>query len=257
MTPTKTIQIEDLALPIISDMVWETIGTSILGKLTCGQLSRPLYLAVNKGLTALGGKWNRKLGGHVFPTDPRPHLASLLDTGKIDVEKDGFFVTPHAIGRQMAEMAELYPGVAILEPSAGTGELAEAILSVAPTCNLSVAEKNEQRQQVLDAKNFYLLVRGPYDFLTYDVGKWTRIIQNPPFEDGQDILHIRRAYDCLSARGILVSVISEGTFFREYKRDVDFRQWLAGLQHRIVSLGDGAFKASGTMVKARLVKITK
>jgi hypothetical protein len=31
-----------------------------------GQLSRESYVAVNEIITRIGGRWNRKLGGHVF-----------------------------------------------------------------------------------------------------------------------------------------------------------------------------------------------
>ena len=52
----KTVKITDEALPIIAAMEWEWENDNlVIGRLTCGQLDRPLYLAVNKGLDALGG----------------------------------------------------------------------------------------------------------------------------------------------------------------------------------------------------------
>jgi len=51
----KTVKITDEALPIIAAMEWEWENDNlVIGRLTCGQLDRPLYLAVNKGLDALG-----------------------------------------------------------------------------------------------------------------------------------------------------------------------------------------------------------
>ena len=250
----KMVNIADEALPIIATMEWED-DDKIIGQLTCGQLNRALYVKVNKALDALGGKWNRKLGGHVFLVDPRPQIQALLDTGKVEVKRDGYFPTPRAVGLEMADMAWLTPGMRVLEPSAGTGELAEAIVEAEPAVNLRVAEKDPRRQQVLKDKGLRLLAEGNYDFLACDVGTWPRIIQNPPFENGQDIDHVQYAYEHLEENGFLVSVMSESPFFDSRSKARHFRQWLAMLDHQIIELERGAFSGSGTGVKAKLVII--
>jgi len=256
MSLVKTVNIADEALPIIGAMEWENNG-KVIGRLTCGQLDRDLYLAVNKALDALGGKWNRKQGGHVFPVDPRPQIQAMLGTGQVEVKRDGYFPTPHAIGLEMADMAWLTPGMRVLEPSAGTGELAEAIIEAEPGALLWVAEKDPRRQQVLRDKGFGLLAEDGYDFLTYDVGLWPRIIQNPPFEEGQDVDHVRRAYECLESGGVLVSVMSASPFFRDDSKSRLFRQWLDRQDSQVIDLEQGAFKESGTGVKAKMVVIHK
>jgi hypothetical protein len=93
MTLTKNIKIDTSALNIIAGMQWETTPKGVVGRIVGGQLERKLYEAVNKGLDALGGKWNRGMGGHVFGTDPRPQVEALLGTGVVVVEHDGFFRT--------------------------------------------------------------------------------------------------------------------------------------------------------------------
>jgi len=143
----------------------------------------------------------------------------------------------------------------VLEPSAGTGELAEAILLEEPGCELWVAEKDVCRQQVLVDRGLQLLATGPYDFLTHDVGAWPRIVQNPPFEQGQDIAHVRCAFSCLALGGILVSVMSEGPFFRGEQKYVEFWEWLEGQVHYVIDLEPGAFRESGTSVKARIIVV--
>jgi len=79
----KTVKVASEALPIIAAMEWEQEGDRIIGRLACGVLKGQLYLAVNKGLEALGGKWDRRKQGHVFRLDPRPQLAELLNSGKV------------------------------------------------------------------------------------------------------------------------------------------------------------------------------
>ena len=256
MSLTKMVSIADEALPIIGAMGWEDNG-KVVGRLTCGQLDRALYVKVNQALDALGGKWNRKQGGHVFPVDPRPQIQALLDTGQVEVKRDGYFPTPRLIGLEMAEMAWLVPGMRVLEPSAGTGELAAAIIEAEPAALLWVAEKDPQHQRVLKDKGLGLLAEGDYDFLTYDVGLWPRIIQNPPFEEGQDVDHVRRAYECLEFGGVLVSIMGESPFFRDDSKGRLFRQWLNRQDCQVIDLEQGVFKESGTGVKAKLVVIHK
>jgi 16S rRNA G1207 methylase RsmC len=141
----------------------------------------------------------------------------------------------------------------ILEPSAGTGELADTILEAEPSCNIYVIEKNEQRSQVLKNKGYQVIGT---DFFDHK-GRWARIIQNPPFEEFQDIAHVRHAYECLAPGGRLVSVMGEGAFFRNNGLAAEFRGWLDELGGYDIDLLAGAFKSSGTNVKARLVVIDK
>jgi len=81
------------------------------------------------------------------------------------------------------------------------------------------------------------------------------IIMNPPFEHAQDIQHVQHAYQFLAEGGTLVSIMSEGTFFRENAQD--FRGWLNELSGYDEDLPAGAFKESGTNVKTRIVVINK
>ena len=252
MVLTKVLQFDDDVLTVIDGMTWEQHGASFAGMIQ-GQLDRSLYVKVNKALAAMGGKWNRKRGAHIFKTDPRPEIDGLLDTGSLTVERDGYFPTPAPIGEAMARMATLKPGCVVLEPSAGTGELAEAILGVEPTALVICGEKNAARVDVLRAKG---LDARQWDFLQYE-GQHRYIIQNPPFEESQDIAHVLHAYDCLKPGGVLVSVMGEGAFFREDRKAQVFRQWLDTVRHDIVNLQAGAFHSSGTDIKARIVRIVR
>ena len=255
MTLTKTIHIDDDALEVIGEMEWVEDGNAVIGKIVGGQLERKLYEAVNKGLDALGGKWNRSKKGHVFIIDPRPSIQDMLDTGTVILERDGYFPTPLEIGKRIAEYANIGVAADVLEPSAGTGELAEAILETQPHCNLWVGEKNADRRAILEARPFNVL---PYtDFLKYDTRKWDIIIQNPPFEELQDIDHVLHAYSLLVPGGVLVSVMGNAPFFREDKKAKKFRDWLQSVRHEIYDLQVGSFKASGTMVGSKIIVIFK
>jgi len=85
---------------------------------------------------------------------------------------------------------------------------------------------------------------------------------NPPFEKGQDIEHIRHAYELLAAGGRLVAIASEGPFFRSDAKSVAFREWLCGLDDAFDEVlpadtftGVAAFRQTG--VKTRLLVLNK
>ncbi|MBU2249746.1 MAG: hypothetical protein KKD77_23570 [Gammaproteobacteria bacterium] len=118
---TKKIVLDKSVLEIIESMEWNYNGT--LGKITCGQLDRDVYEKVNLALEQLGGKWNRKQGGHVFAMDPRPRVKGLVESGVLTVERDGFFETPFPIVQWMLE--RVTPVGRLLEPQAGLGAIVE------------------------------------------------------------------------------------------------------------------------------------
>lgn len=246
---TKTLKFDDAVLTIIRAMEWQDDGK--LGILTCGQLDRDLYERVNKALVAMGGKWNRSKGGHIFPLDPRPKVEGLVVSGELIVERDGFFETPIEVVLRMLDLVK--PVGNVLEPSAGLGAIVNNIDY--PIRNMYCVEKNEQRAVVLYEKGY-----GVYcgDFLALNpVQCFDTIFMNPPFEEGQDIDHVRHAYNFLKRGCKMVSVMSEGTFFRDDRKAVAFREELEKIPSSIEKLPEGSFKVSGTGVNTRLVYLRK
>ncbi len=67
------------------------------------QLARPDYEALNKVLTGLGGKWNRKAKAHVFPFPIEEHLAAVKESGTYVDRKSalGFFETPEDLAASL------------------------------------------------------------------------------------------------------------------------------------------------------------
>jgi hypothetical protein len=232
-------------------MRWDNDGC--LGIITGGQLDRKLYERLNKALEAMGGKWNRKAAGHVFTSDPRPHVEGLLENGILQIERDGFFETPPAVVQRMLVLVPIQRrDCLVLEPSAGLGAIANAL--PVPREQVICVEKNSERCKELTARGFTRVHCGNFlDICDYTVD---RIYMNPPFEDGQDIDHVRHAFDCLAPGGMMVAVMSEGAFFREDHRSCEFREWLTALGGYSERLPQGSFKESGTGVNARLVVLS-
>ena len=87
--------------------------------------------------------------------------------------------------------------------------------------DITAIEVNRTLEPVLSAKGHDVVFS---DFLEHQ-GQYDRILMNPPFEGGSDIDHVMHAFDCLKPGGRLVSIMSEGPFFRSDKTSKGFRAW--------------------------------
>ncbi len=166
----------------------------------------------------------------------------------------GFFPTPKRVIDEMMERAYLEEGQTILEPSAGKGDIADALKEAG--YNVVVIEVRPALQNILEMKGHEVVGD---DFLEH-ADTYDRILMNPPFEGKQDIDHVQHAYKLLNPGGRLVAIMGEGAFGRSQKKDVAFREWLAevgGISERLENAfkGKDSFKQTG--VTSRIVEITK
>ena len=212
-----------------------------------GQLDRALYVKTNKALDAAGGKWNRSAKAHIFPGDAAEAIDQMMLTGEIIAAKQefGYFPTPPAIVQRLIDLAKLAPGMLALEPSAGRGAIAKALVTAG--CRVDSVELLPEnvaalREDFPDARE--------HDFLTYEpTPVYDRVVMNPPFARQADIHHVTHAAQFLKDDGLLVSVMSNGVTFRENKLTADFRERVHYSGGWFEDLPDGAFKDSGTMVR--------
>lgn len=185
-------------------------------------------------------------------------LKDALATGVQVVAADQLFPTPPDLAARMVAEADIWASHEVLEPSAGTGSIADAILAVGvrPVC----CEINCKLCDVLSAKG-YQVVAG--DFLerfseldpvddvgtvTYEMVKWDRIVMNPPFENGKDIKHVQHAMKILVPGGRLVAIVAGGP------RQAEALRPIASLWEPLPA---GTFKSSGTNVNTVLMVYDK
>lgn len=139
----------------------------------------------------------------------------------------GFFPTPRPLIERMLQLADIRSHQSILDPSAGKGDILDAIEEKFHDKDLSfyAAEINSTLRNILSKKGYGLV---SVDFLSYPVvqRKFDRILMNPPFEQGQDADHVTHALQMLEPGGRLVAIVSEGLFFRKYKKEKAFRELL-------------------------------
>lgn len=189
------------------------------------------------------------------PEQKKQREMEALERELIGKQIPGYFPTPKAVVEQMLEKAEIEPGMSVLEPSAGKGNIADLIRDEAPEAKLSTIEISGTLRPVLEAKGHKVIGD---DFLQHK-GAYDRIVMNPPFEQGQDMEHVMHAYGLLKPGGRLVAIMSEGSFFRSDKKATAFREWLEDVVGESEKLPDKSFYSSErpTGVSTRLVVIDK
>jgi len=234
-------------------------------RLTCGQLDRKDYVAVNKVLEAMGGKWNRKLSGHVFENDPTDVLDDIILTGEVTDAKREFqaFYTPETVATRLVELANIQDGEFCLEPSAGKGHILRFMTEY--DCDIDYCEiMKYETGDITSASNEWSIGKARVnhkadDFLTYEPGEvYDKVIANPPFSKQQDIDHVSHMIDCCKPGGRVVTIMSPGFTFRQDKKTKAFRDKLDTCAHyETHEVESGAFKESGTMVKTVILVINK
>lgn len=223
-----------------------------------GQLDRALYTQTNKVLEAAGGKWDKKAKAHLFPVDAADAMEQIIQTGEVTlirtIQQDfGYFPTPPAVVARLMELAEVEPGMLVLEPSAGQGAIARALFDAGAV--VDCVELLQANFDVLAKQAPYNAVRQG-DFLTITPEPdYDRVVMNPPFARQADIHHVNHALLFLKLEGLLVSVMSAGVVFRDNVLAKVFRDRVLARGGTIEPLPDGAFKDSGTGVRTVVVRI--
>lgn len=168
----------------------------------------------------------------------------------------GYFPTPPDVVYRIMMLADIRPGMRVLEPSAGKGNIADEVRKQQPEAQLDVIEIWASLRNILRLKGHNLVHD---DCLTWQPDAlYDRIVMNPPFEKFADITHVQAMYKLLKPGGTLVSVMGESAFFRKEKVSDAFRDWLHEVGQS-VELPEGAFNSSErpTGVKTKLVIIEK
>jgi predicted RNA methylase len=171
-----------------------------------------------------------------------------------------FFPTPKPVAARMVGMAGIEPGQRVLEPSAGNGNIADAVRAAG--AQPDVVEVSDALRQILEAKGHTLVGR---DFESYEPGAvYDRIVMNPPFGTGTaatDAAHVKRAFAMLRPGGRLVAIVSEGLFGRSDAKAKAFRAWLEEVNGRDEKLPSGTFEDKAelatTGVATRIIVVNK
>ncbi len=249
------MKVDDAVLNVLSNA--QTDGALL--KLV-GQLDRALYARTNKVLEAAGGKWNRKLQAHAFDGDAAEAMEQIILTGQVASTKTkaqqfAYFPTPANVAARVIELAEIEPGMLVLEPSAGRGALAFPAAAAGATVDcVELMDENfislfgDDRLGKVQQADFLSIAPSPL---------YARVVMNPPFDKQADIRHVTHALNFVKSGGLLVAIMSSSVTFRDNKLTTDFRALIRESGGDIEAIEDGAFKESGTMVRTVIVTLPK
>lgn len=254
----KTVTIS----PAVADVLARAQAEGNRVTLPKGQLDRALYVDVDKVLKALGGKWNRHAGAHVFDKGIDGQLAEALAAGHVvDVKKSlEQFDTPDALAAHMCDLVDVRPTDAALEPSAGNGAIVRQLLARGAEVLAVEIDHNRVRELSSIAGRRYLVHEGDFmelELETLGAAVWSRaptvIVMNPPFSRNQDVRHVRRAFDMLAPGGRLAAVMSEHAAFSQDRHSFEFCSWVSDIGASFEPLPENTFRESGTLVSTRLL----
>lgn len=177
-------------------------------------------------------------------------LREAVKTGVVVAVAPQLFPTPRELAARMIEEANIQPWGLTLEPSAGTGRLVDAAFSAAVHVRIVAVENEPGMARALRAGNKCEDVICA-DFMTWDTSaRFDRVVMNPPFANGQDIAHIRRAFDLLKPGGRLVAICAGGP-----RQAAQLLPWVESLGGTWEPLPAGTFKESGTNVSSVLLVV--
>ena len=171
-----------------------------------GDRNRAAQEEAEKVLAMIGGV-RHNLNAHVwfeFEFSPKEVLDEIIVTGCIPDQKAyQFYPTPDALAAQVIQLADIGEEHTCLEPSAGTGGLADHM----PKARTRCIEISELHCKVLQAKGYDVTQA---DFLSWShttTDRFDRLVLNPPFSEGRWQSHLSAAATLLEVGGQITAVL--------------------------------------------------
>lgn len=220
------------------------------------EMSDKQYDKIKYIMEYAGGHWRERFGGFQFNEAPdiiQSRLADIISSGEINLSNDmvmqikyQFYPTPDRLAQQMVEMADIKPGEAVLEPSAGRGAILKYIASKTP--NYKAVELNADNANYLRGLGYNVSQTSFELFSSRTKMRFDKVVMNPPFSDKRDILHTMMAYNLLKPGGTLVGLLAENSIY--YKREITarFNRFIGKAGAKIHQIPHGTFAESGTNV---------
>ena len=198
----------------------------------------------------------------VYEAPQTPELDGLrerLSAGVQVVSAPQLFPTPYALATRMVELAHLDIGARVLEPSAGTGAILQALPGVMPfagqrqtACEVVAVEVNQALASGLVQSGLAQTVKCA-DFLQCDasLGRFDAVLMNPPFVNAEDVKHIMHALTMLKQGGRLVAICANGP-----RQQAALGPLVSAHGGTWEALPADTFQESGTSVHAALITLT-
>ena len=198
------------------------------------------------------------------PDELRTDIEAMRATVKAGVQvvsAPQLFPTPPGLAARMVNLACLAVGMRVLEPSAGTGRLLEALPGIVPfgqvrqtALQVVAVEVNAALAARLACSGLAGTVRCA-DFLQCgadagDLGLFDVVLMNPPFAQGADIAHITHALTMLKPGGRLVALCANGP-----RQSASLRPMVEARGGEWEDLPADTFKEEGTGVRVAFITL--
>ncbi len=181
-------------------------------------------------------------GGVMTEAERQFRVGHLMETAAAEASKsEQFYPTPPGIvERYILPNLPMTPGMRILEPSAGRGDIADVIMAACPECQVDVVELGDMRRELLELKGYRVVGTDFWSFGVQSVtgtkqniavidpqyaSRYDAVVMNPPFDRGVGMAHVRRAYEFLRPGGRLIAVLPERTMSGTSRESISFQQW--------------------------------
>ena len=189
-------------------------------------------------LESIGGV-KQKAGHYLFDYYPGRIVNEIIASGCVpDHKSHQFYPTPQELAELAVGYADIEDGMAVLEPSAGQGGIADYL----PAGSMLV-EVSGLHCEILKEKGHSNVVQG--DFLNLSLGRFDRIVMNPPFSDGRWQAHVEHAAGMLADCGVLVAIVPSSAN-EKFKISGFVIEWLG--------VYDDCF--AGTSVSVAMMRVT-
>lgn len=181
-------------------------NTVFLSTSTVAGSNKVAWAEAARVLEAIGGTHDGR-GTFTFDYWPGEVLSEIIVSGCIpDHKSHQFYPTPESLARVAVELAEIGDDHTVLEPSAGTGGLANLLPKDRTTC----VEISGLHCKVLEAIGHKVVWS---DFLPWASGRasegkaFDRVVMNPPFSEGRWQAHVDHAAAMVKDGGRLVAIL--------------------------------------------------
>jgi phospholipid N-methyltransferase len=208
------------------------------------------YKHIKKLLEKAGGRYvqNRQYFEFDDGIDTTTLIDRLLNGEQINRQKETqFFATPRSEALELCRQAGPLRGLRVLEPSAGSGAIADVIMEQSPG-ELVTIENDHVNAIKLRAKGYAPIEQDFLQIKADDIGLFDAIIANPPFSNNRDIDHVMHMLTMLKPGGSLSVIMSMAWINGHQRQHLEFKQLLAAHQIEPVPIEAGTFSASGTKV---------
>ena len=167
----------------------------------------------------------------------------------------GFFPTPQECALQMARRLDVRPGLAVLDPSGGSGNLLDACRYLCPDASYETAERAPELGAILMAKGYRVLADDIYS-LRAEGRQWDRIIANPDFTGAEDFCQTIEAVDhLLKPGGRYVGLVCALSLHRNDDLAGAFKHWLRQYDATVVRLGRDVFRRAARTANVPVARL--